>query len=293
MTILVNCPSCRHVRQVPERDVCLGVMCPYCHGAYMDTSHRPLGEMEGKPAALSSSSYEVDVPRWFAYGAAHWTSILGPAIGFLIIQLVVTNVVSSLALIPIAGVFLYVIAAVTVLPLLEAGMYVVTLAQLKGDRWSFGDFFAGFSSRWRGRFLAFTWLLIGLMLVILTPVLVPLGIGLARNVPELLYFALVAFFIFGPVAVYVGVRLAFFGPYLIIDRNFGPVEAIQESWDLTTGHFWGLFGVVLLLAVINFGGALLFGVGALFTVPLTSLVRTAGYLFAGGTRPPMKQPERF
>ncbi len=293
MTILVNCPSCRHVRQVPEREVCLGVMCPYCHGAYMDTNDRPPGAIEGKPAALSSSSYEVDVPRWFAYGAAHWSSILGSAIGFLIIQLLVTNVIGLLAVIPVAGLLLYLIAATTVLPLLEAGMIVVTLAQLKGDRWSFGDFFAGFNSRWRYRLVAFTWIVTGLILVILTPVLVPIIVGLVRNVSELIVFGLAALCIFGPVAIYVSIRLGFFGPYLIIDRDFGPVEAIQESWDLTTGHFWGLFGVVLLLAAINLGGALLFGVGVLFTVPLTSLVRSTGYLFAGGTRPPMKQPERF
>jgi uncharacterized membrane protein len=88
------------------------------------------------------------------------------------------------------------------------------------------------------------------------------------------------------------VRIGFFGPYLILDRDFGPVEAMQESWDLTTGHFGGLLGVALLLAAILAGGALLFGLGLLLLLPLTALVRSAGYLLAGGTRPPMKQPER-
>jgi hypothetical protein len=32
-------------------------------------------------------------------------------------------------------------------------------------------------------------------------------------------------------------------------------------------------------------------VGLLAVLPLTALVRSAGYLLAGGTRPPMKQPE--
>src|SRR5260370_18068253 len=86
MTVLVNCSWCRHVRQVQDRDVCLGVMCPYCHEAYMDTVDRPLGDTEGVKVSLSSSSYDVDVGRWFGYATAHWPSVLGPAIGFLLLE---------------------------------------------------------------------------------------------------------------------------------------------------------------------------------------------------------------
>jgi membrane-anchored glycerophosphoryl diester phosphodiesterase (GDPDase) len=112
------------------------------------------------------------------------------------------------------------------------------------------------------------------------------------EVSQLVWFGLVAAIVFVPVAIYVGVRIGFFGPYLIIDRDFGPLEAIQESWDLTTGHFWGLLGVTLLLGLMASAAYAAAVVPLLFVLPLTGLVRSAGYLLAGGTRPPMKKPER-
>jgi hypothetical protein len=300
MTILANCPSCRHVRQVQEHDLCLGVMCPYCHNAYMDALERPLGEIQGSQPRLSSSSYDVDIGQWFSYAAAHWTSILGPAIAFLVLQGLVVFAIETVGFVvtlatsqvmPFVGLLLMASLMLTIVPLLEAGMIIVTLAQLKGHRWTFADFFAGFSFRWAWPLLAFTWVMVGLVLLVLTPVWLPVAIGSATEAPQLVWFGLAAAVIFVPVALYVGVRIGFFGPYLIIDRDFGPVEAIQESWDLTTGHFWGLLGVTLLLSLMAFAAYALAVVPLLFVLPLTALVRSAGYLLAGGTRPPMKKPE--
>jgi hypothetical protein len=301
MTILVNCPACRHVRQVPDHDVCLGVMCPYCHNAYMDAVDRPRGEFQGLRSSLSSSSYEVDVGQWFSYATAHWTSILGPAMGFLLIEGLVFFAICSLGIVytltfartipgPGGGTLAFLLS-LAVMPLLEAGMIIVTLAQLKGERWTFGDFFRGFSSRWAWPLLGFTWMMAALTLVILTPVWVPVLVGAAFDVNQLEVIGGLAALIFVPLALYVGVRIGFFGPYLIIDRDFGPVEALQESWDLTTGHFWGLLGVTLLLVGFFHVAYAAGGIGVLFVLPLTALVRSAGYLLAGGTRPPMKQPE--
>jgi hypothetical protein len=272
-------------------------MCPYCHNAFMDAVERPRGSLDEDAKGLRSlaSSYAVDMAEWFAYAKAHWTSIIGLAIGFLLIEAAVVVAILPLALIPLVGPALVLLAAVVAFPPFWAGMINVTLAQLKGDRWSFGDFFAGFGSRYLWRLLAFNFIMFGLTLVILTPVWVPILIGWALDPPvmQLVWFGVAACIIFVPVWAYVMVRISFFGPYLIIDRDFGPVEAIQESWDLTTDHFWGLFGVAVALALILLGGILLFGVGLLFLLPLTALVRSAGYLLAGGTRPPMKQPESW
>jgi hypothetical protein len=273
-------------------------MCPYCHNAYMDALDRPLGEVQASHPRLSSSSYDVDVGQWFSYATAHWTSILGPAIAFLLIQALAVfamQMLGSFVMLAtsslVAGVLVIAMLELTILPLLEAGMLIVTLAQLKGHRWTFGDFFAGFSFRWAWPLLAFTWMMVGLVMLILTPVWLPVAIGSATEVSQLVWFGLAAGIIFVPVALYVGVRIGFFGPYLIIDRDFGPVEAIQESWDLTTGHFWGLLGVTLLLSAMASAAYALAVVPLLFVLPLTALVRSAGYLLAGGTRPPMKKPE--
>ena len=298
MAILVNCPACRHVRQVPDHEVCLGVMCPYCHGAYMDAVDRPLGGYaQGFRPSLSSSSYEVDVGQWFAYATAHWSSLVWPAIAFFILQLLVVAAIETLGLIVaftplfIGGPLLAWLVLLVVLPAFEGGWINVCLAQLKGDRWRFADFFSGFSRRWLWKLVAFNLLMSALFALILTPVWAFWTVGFWLGNTDVSFIGLTLLAVFGPLTLYVGIRIAFFGPYLIIDRDFGPVEAIQESWDLTTGHFWGLLGVSALLYVILVAGNLALYVGLLFALPLTGLVRAAGYLLAGGTRPPIKQPE--
>jgi len=293
MAILVNCPACRHVRQVPDREVCLGVMCPYCHDAYMDAVDRPLGGYaQGFRPTLSSSSYDVDMGQWFRYAVAHWSAIIGPTIGFLLIQILITIGVEIFAIIPFVGLLLVLPLAVFVLIPLGAGMNIVCLAQLKGDRWTFGDFFAGFSRRWIWKLIGYNVLLGLLVDLILAPAYALAVVGAVAKVDEVLMLAVAAFFlVFGPLAVYVSIRIGFFGQYLILDRDFGPVEAMQESWDLTTGHFWGLLGVAAVLGLIGTAGYLACGIGLLFALPLIELVRAAGYLMAGGTRPPMKEPD--
>ncbi len=291
MTILVNCPSCRHVRQVPDHDVCLGVLCPYCHNAYMDAVDRPIGGGQVVGSRLSSSSYDVDISKWFAYATAHWSSVVGAVVGFLLLQGLISFPIGFLTVVPFAGPILWLVAFVMVMFPLKAGVIIVSLAQLKGDRWHFGDFFGGFSKRYYWSVVGFTWLMFGMLLVVLTPVWVPLLVGGIYGISQLMTFGLIAAMVFVPVCIYVQIRISFFGPYLIIDRDFKPMEAVQESWDLTSGHFWGLFGVSLLLGLIALGGYLVFGVGLLLAVPFIELVCAAGYLLAGGTRPPMKQPE--
>src|SRR5260370_20394581 len=70
------------------------------------------------------------------------------------------------------------------------------------------------------------------------------------------------------------------------------MESLQEIWHLTPGPFWGLLGVHLLLTGIFVLGYAAGGIGLLLVLPLTGLVRSAGYLLAGGTPPPMKKTER-
>jgi Protein of unknown function (DUF975) len=68
--------------------------------------------------------------------------------------------------------------------------------------------------------------------------------------------------------IYWAVRYHFF-PYLIVDRDMGPVEAIKKSGQMTRGVWWNLFLFWLAVFGINLVGAILCGVGLLFTVPWT------------------------
>lgn len=66
-------------------------------------------------------------------------------------------------------------------------------------------------------------------------------------------------------------------PYLIVDKNLPPVEAIKKSWEMTKRNTWNLFFFGILLFLVNVLGAILLLVGLFVTVPLTMLATTFVY----------------
>jgi hypothetical protein len=189
---------------------------------------------------------------------------------------------------------------------LYAGFYVVYLRQLDGRRWSFGDFFSGFK-RW-GALAGVAALQAVVQLVLLVPMFVLFAV-LLTSLPSLigpggpgaggpgpvwngLMGATAGFFVvLLPVWIFLYIRLFFFAPLLIMDRGLGAMDALKANWELSRGHFWGLFGASFVIGLIILGGVLLCLVGVLFTLPLALLMQTAGYLFLAGRRPPLPAPE--
>lgn len=78
----------------------------------------------------------------------------------------------------------------------------------------------------------------------------------------LVLLGLIVFIIPG---IFILVRLAFV-PYIVMDLDLGPVEAVQKSWKMTKGHGWTIFGMGLLSILIIIGGLLLVLVGVIFAV---------------------------
>jgi hypothetical protein len=123
---------------------------------------------------------------------------------------------------------------------LTAGFYIVANKISKGEPYEFGTFFKGFDF----------------------------------FVPLLLYTLIgIIFIALGLVALIVP------GIYLAVAYTFAPlfiVFAKMEFWDgmeysrkLITKKWWNLFGLVLLLMLINMAGTLAFLMGLLFTIPLS------------------------
>ena len=79
-----------------------------------------------------------------------------------------------------------------------------------------------------------------------------------------------------------------FTTFIVIERELGPINAMNESNRLTRGHKWQLFGLVLLLVLINLLGVLAFIVGILVSIPVSTLAFVHAYRMLGGnaeTRP--------
>jgi hypothetical protein len=167
---------------------------------------------------------------------------------------------------------------------LPAGPTIVCLAQLKGQPWTFGDFFAALRRMWP--YIAGELLLSPLIVLPFLPLFL-MGVVMAlvgpRDVNSLQPYlgicsALVMLGVAGA-TFYVWFRLAIFSRQLIADRGFGAIQALKGSWELTRGHFWGLFGTLLLILVLVYlSGLFTLGIGLLFTLPRALLVLNAGYL---------------
>lgn len=70
-----------------------------------------------------------------------------------------------------------------------------------------------------------------------------------------------------------------FSTYVVMDRNFGPIESLKESMRITKGHRLQLFFFVIVLALLNIAGVLALGVGLLVTVPISALATVHIYRF--------------
>jgi hypothetical protein len=165
----------------------------------------------------------------------------GGFIGFFWIALLINLV---LHLIPIAGG----VASFAVSPVLWVGSFIVSAKLLQGHPYRFSDFFLGF------RFF------IPLLLTALVGGLLT-GIGLLLLIIPGVYL-LVSYL---------------FASILVVDRRLDFWQALETSRRTVHHHWFGLFGFLLLLALVNLGGFLLLVVGLMVSLPVTSCALTAAY----------------
>lgn len=76
--------------------------------------------------------------------------------------------------------------------------------------------------------------------------------------------------------IYIGIRLMFF-TYYIVDKDNGVMDSIKSSWNLTRNGVINLFLLSILFLIVNFIGALFFGIGLAITMPLTFLATAVLY----------------
>lgn len=91
--------------------------------------------------------------------------------------------------------------------------------------------------------------------------------------------------ILGVCIVAVGVYISFrfvFAIYTYLDKKTSIRESLRISWRITRGHFWKMFGTLLVAAGICLAGFILFGVGILVAYPLASILVAKLYLAISG-----------
>jgi hypothetical protein len=156
------------------------------------------------------------------------------------------------------------------------GLVRIILDVVSGQKIEFKKLFTTYKPFWK-------YLLSSILLsiIILTPLLVIFGLGMAGFLilgKSSGAMVAIGFFAIAAVAylIYMSVRLAF-NRYFVIDRNSGPLEAIKLSYKATKGQVIELIIFQLALFGINLLGALLLFVGLLFTIPLTMVASAMVY----------------
>ena len=264
----------------------------------------PDGRIEEQPetpagaAGLAglSREYTVNMGDWFRTANEHRDAVFGPMVGYLFIFLAIW-----LGLVLLSMVFIGYLGILFLVPQLAAGPTIVCLAQLKGEKWTFGDFFGGFRryGTWLGIELLSAlvpWVgMLPAVLVMVVLALINSAAGVDPDSPVMMVtgFLSLAALLLGLLAgFYLWFRTSLFARQLIIDRGCGPIEAMKGCWALTRGHFWGLFGVfALLIGIWSVAAVLTCGVAAILGAPYVLLVLCSGYLHIAGTRPPVSRSE--
>ena len=160
----------------------------------------------------------------------------------------------------------------------QIGQWLTYLRVAQGQPVTMGEVFAG------GPFLPKT--ILGIVIVglaalgILALGSIPAGIAtvalgsnaMATNLVTGISFfvAYVACLIF-----YVAISQFFFA---ILDRpGLGVIESLKYSMRITRGHRWGIVGLFLIAGLVNLAGAILLGIGLIFSVPFSFLILATAY----------------
>jgi hypothetical protein len=196
----------------------------------------------------------------------------------------------AMVLIQIVAIILNALLQVFLLGPVLAGLTNVSLLQLQGRPWSFSDYFGGFKRYFKVVTLSVFTYLLGVLPYEGTQLLAQVYVFAAGpgpgGPPDVIAVLIqLSGFVWLIVFGFIWVKLFFFALPLVLDRNYSAVEAVKTSMSMSEGHYLGLLGIAVLLLLINIGGGLACGIGLLFTVPFTSLVFAAGYLFAIGKGP--------
>ena len=163
---------------------------------------------------------------------------------------------------------------------INPGLYRFAIAAARGEPRSFGDVFSG--GRWFGASMTFMVLAGSLSL---PATLVPIGIHVA-GAPPLLQLPLTLVLLLPGLFLALGWSMAL---PLIVDRGLGAVDAMKESWRITSGRRVDVFVAFLVLTCMAVAGCCLCGLGMPIAMALTPLTLAFIYLRLTG-QPVMRTP---
>jgi uncharacterized membrane protein len=234
-------------------------------------------------APFVERDYELDIggciSRGFQLLKDHFSLLFVGALIYLLIQVSI----GGLSNIPVIGP-IFSIANLVISGPLMGGVFFLFIRVVRGESAELGDVFSGFSRAFGHLFLAtlVQGILIGLCML---PALVLFFIKLLPVIKEMsqtsspspeqlmqgimpaLMSCLPWIFICALPVIYLTVSWKFTLP-LIIDRQIDFWTAMKTSFKMVNKHWWHVFGLIVLISLLNIAGMLACCVGLLFTFPI-------------------------
>jgi hypothetical protein len=93
-----------------------------------------------------------------------------------------------------------------------------------------------------------------------------------------------------PLGIYVYVKL-FFVSLLMLEEGKSPVEALRESWRMTEGNFWPLFGMVTINGTLQFLTVPTI-IGIIPATGFANTARAAAFTMLRTAPPPPESPQQ-
>ena len=164
----------------------------------------------------------------------------------------------------LASIFVVVISTITAAILagpMLAGLALVTLELLdrKKPQPEAGKVFKGFD-----------YFLQSFLFVVVWGIGILIGSAILGGIPVIGQLAALAF-------VYAAQAILMFGMFLIVDRQMEWLPASTESINIVKANFWPFFGLSTVAGIIGSIGAIAFGIGVVFTIPIQGCILAVAY----------------
>jgi hypothetical protein len=234
---------------------------------------------------ISDRDYELDLGGCFSRGWELVKNNMGLLFVGTLVYLLIEGAIGAVAQIPIIGAVASIANFIIAGPLMGGVFYLFLLA-IRGEPAEIGDIFSGFRRAFAQLFLGtlVQGLLIGLCLlpfiVVLIVKIIPLAGQLQHLQPgtppnhetlvaleSVMLACLPVLLVCSIPVTYLAVCWKFTLP-LIVDRQMDFWTAMGTSRKMVNKHWWLVFGLVILISLLNIMGFCLCCVGLLFTIPI-------------------------
>jgi uncharacterized membrane protein len=240
----------------------------------------------------SSRDYELDIGGCVSRGWKAATSQFGQLFLPVFIYFLIQIVISLCGKIPVIGP-LFSIGNLFINGQLFAGVFYVYLLTLRGERADVGKMFDGFRRCYWQLFLGY-FVAALFYLLCLVPFFIVFGIKASSFFKEvhgtspadiqvimsqlgpIMMSCLPILLICLVPLIYLTVNWQFALP-LIIDRQMDFWTAMKTSWKMVHKHWWTVFGLIVVVGLLNMAGTLVCCVGLLFSIPFGFATLMSGY----------------